>query len=108
MNDKTDDSNIGYTIYKPTGVRHEFPHVDLLNQRVSCTILYKEEIYMTVIVDVKTNTVEVQGHADKLGDLSFDRESYIDMFKQQAKFFIENNISNPKKYYDDLINNSSS
>ncbi|MFJ7976628.1 hypothetical protein ACIQZI_13130 [Peribacillus sp. NPDC096379] len=84
MNDNTDKSNIGYTIFKPTGVRHEFPQIDL-----------------------KTDTVQVQGVVDKLGNLSIDRDSYIDMFKQQARFFINNNISNPKKHYDELRNNQS-
>ena len=107
MNDNTDKSNVGYTIFKPTGVRHEYPHVDLVKQQVTCIVLYKEETYMTVIVDLKNDTVQVQGDVDELGDLSIGRDSYIDMFKQQARFFIDNNISNPKKYYDELINNQS-
>jgi len=32
-----------------------------------------------------------------------DKNSYIDMFKQNARFFIDNNISNPKEYYDEII-----
>ncbi|MFT9597413.1 hypothetical protein [Mesobacillus sp.] len=59
---------------------------------------------MTVFVDLKTDTVQVQGDVDDLGDLSMDTDSYVDMFKHQAEFFIENNISNPKEYYDKLIN----
>ena len=105
MNDNTDKSNVGYTIFKPTGVRHEYPHVDLVKQQVTCIVLYKEETYMTVIVDLKNDTVQVQGDVDVLGDLTISGDSYIDMFKGQAKFFIDNNISNPKKYYDELINN---
>lgn len=31
-------NKVGHTIYKSTGVRHEFPHVDLDNQRVTCTV----------------------------------------------------------------------
>ncbi|MFB5284664.1 hypothetical protein [Peribacillus sp. Hz7] len=104
MNDK----NVGYTIFKPTGVRHEYPHVDLVKQQVTCIVLYKEEAYMTVMVDLKNDTVQVQGDVDELGDLTISKDSYIDMFKGQAKFFIDNNISNPKKYYDELINNQSS
>ena len=108
MNDNTDKSIVGYTIFKSTGVRHEYPHVDLVKQQVTCIVLYKEETYMTVMVDLKSDTVQVQGDVDELGDLTISRDSYIDMFKGQAWFFIDNNISNPKKYYDELINNQSS
>ncbi|WP_191567425.1 hypothetical protein [Metabacillus idriensis] len=108
MNNNTDKSNVGYTIFKPTGIRHEYLRVDLVKQQVTCIVLYKEETYMTVIVDLKNDTVQVQGDVDDLGDLTISRDSYIDMFKGQAKFFIDNNISNPKKYYDELINNKSS
>ncbi|SER51333.1 hypothetical protein [Psychrobacillus sp. OK032] len=62
---------------------------------------------MTVIVDLKDDNVQVQGDVDELGDLTTSGDSYIDMFKNQAKFFIDNNISNPKKPYDELINNQS-
>ena len=61
MNDKTDKSNVGYTLYKITGVHHEFPHVDLVKQQVICTVSYKGKTSMTVIVDLKTDTVQVQG-----------------------------------------------
>ena len=102
---KSGKSNVGYTLFKPTGVHHEFPHIDLVKQQVIGIVTYKEKTYMTVIIDLKTDTVQVQGDVDDLGDLSMDRESYIDMFKHLAKLFIENNISNPKEYYDELINN---
>ena len=108
MNDNTEKSNVGCTIFKPTGVHHEYSYVDLVKQQVMCIVLYKEETYMTVKVDIKNDTVQVQGDVDKLGDLTISGDSNIDMFKSQAKFFIDNNISNPKKYYDELINNQSS
>ncbi|RBP90049.1 hypothetical protein DFO70_110155 [Cytobacillus firmus] len=107
MNDHKDKPNAGFTLFKPTGVRHEFPLVDLVKQRVTGTVLYKNKIYMTVVVDVKADTVQVQGDTADLGDLAISRESYIDMFKDQAKFFIDNHISNPQEYYDELINNPS-
>src|SRR3954467_5972148 len=107
MNDNTDKSNVGYTIFKPTGVRHEYPHVDLVKQLVTCTVLYKEETYMTVIVDLKNDSVQVQGDVDELGNLSMDKDSYIDMFKHWAKVFIDNDISNPSDYFDEIIKNQS-
>ncbi|MBD8071583.1 hypothetical protein, partial [Bacillus sp. PS06] len=87
---------------KPTGVRHEFPKVDLVKQQVTCTVLYKEETYMTVIVDLKKDTVQVQGNVEALGTLSMDKDSFIDMFKYWAKVFIDNGISNPSDYFDEI------
>ncbi|MDM5227443.1 hypothetical protein QUF73_14655 [Cytobacillus sp. NJ13] len=107
MNDHKDKPNAGYTLFKPTGVRHEFPLVDLLKQQVTGTVLYRDKIFMTVVVDVKAGTVQVQGDTADLGDLAISRDSYIDMFKDQAKFFIDNHISNPQEYYEELINNLS-
>ena len=40
MNVNTDKSNVGNTIFKPTGVRHEYPHVDLVKQQVTCIVLH--------------------------------------------------------------------
>ena len=108
MNYRKGQSNVGYTLFAPTGVRHEFLQVDLIKKQVIGIVLYKEETYMTVLVDLKSDSVQVEGDVDALGELSMDRDSYIDMFKSQAKFFIENNISNPKQYYDELINGQSS
>jgi hypothetical protein len=102
MNTIAGVANVGITLFKPTGVHHEFPHVDLGKKQVIGTVSYKGKTYMTVILDLKANTVQVEGDVDELGDLSLDRESYIEMFKHQANFFIENNISNPKKFYDEL------
>ena len=42
---------------------------------------------MTVMVDLKNDTVQVQGDVDELGNLTISRDSYIDMFKGQAKVF---------------------
>lgn len=97
-------SNVGYTIFKATGVRHEYLSIDLDKQQVTAAVLYKEKIHMTVIIDLKEETVQTDGDVAELEDLSMDKEDYINMFEQQAKFFIENNISDPRKYYEALIN----
>ncbi|MBT2695139.1 hypothetical protein [Bacillus sp. ISL-55] len=103
MDNKAEKSNVGYTLFKSTGVQHEFPHIDLEKQQAIGIVKYKEKTYLTVLIDLKTDTVQVQGDVEDLGDLSMDRDSYIDMFKHQARFFIENNIANPKEYYDDFL-----
>lgn len=100
MTKDSDKPNVGYTLFRPTGVKHEYPVVDLQNKQVTGTVSYKDIVYMTVIVDLKKDTVEIEGSVEELKDISMDKESYIRMFKSQAEFFVENNISNPKKYYE--------
>ncbi|MDZ5472888.1 hypothetical protein SM124_14235 [Bacillus sp. 31A1R] len=95
-------SNIGTALYRSTGVKHEFHQVDLEKQQVVGVVTYQNHTYMTVLVDVKMDTVQVEGSVDELGDLAMDKDSYIDMFKHQAKFFIDNDIANPKEYYEKL------
>lgn len=107
MKNNSNQSNVGHTIFNPTGVRDEYPKVDLVNQQVTCTVLYKEETYMTVIVDIKNDSVQVIGEVDKLEGLSMDKDSYIDMFKHWSKFFIDNGISNPSDYFEEIITNQS-
>ncbi|WP_231495763.1 hypothetical protein [Paucisalibacillus sp. EB02] len=103
----SDKPNGGYTIFKPTGVRHEFPYVDLEQKRVIGTVSYKGQTYMTVVIDVENDTVQIEGSVDELGNLTMDKDSYVDMFKSQAKYFIENNIDNPTKHYEELKEHSS-
>lgn len=49
-------SNAGYTIFKATGVSHEYLSIDLDKQQVTAAVLYKEKVYMTVMVDLKADT----------------------------------------------------
>lgn len=100
MTKDSDKSNVGYTLFRPTGVKHEYPVVNLQNKQVTGTVLYKDKVYMTVIIDLKKDTVDIKGSVEELKDISMDKESYIRMFKSQAEFFVDNNISNPKKYYE--------
>ena len=98
------NKNVGYTLFIPTGVRHEFPLVDLKEQKVVGTVLYKNKVYMKVCIDLKEDSVSVEGNVDELSELSMDKESYINMFKDQASFLVKNNISDPEKYYEELDN----
>ncbi|WP_034756378.1 hypothetical protein [Rossellomorea vietnamensis] len=95
--------NVGYTVFKPTGVKHEFTKVDLTKKQLTGIVLYNGIIYMTVLVDLVTDTVSVEGSIDELDGLAMDYDSYIDMFKSQAAFFVTNQISDPEKYYDEMI-----
>ena len=86
MENNSNESNVGYTIFKATGVRHEFPKVDLVKKQVTGIVIYNDATYMTVIVDLITETVQVEVDVDELGELSMDKDSYIDMFKQNQGF----------------------
>ncbi|UOQ84719.1 hypothetical protein [Gracilibacillus salinarum] len=99
MTNDNQKSNIGFTLFKPTGVKHEYSVVDVHNKQVTGTISYNGKVYMTVHVDLKTNTVDIDGSIKELEDIAMDKASYIDLFKSQAEFFVENNIRDPKKYY---------
>ncbi|MGE8080960.1 hypothetical protein [Peribacillus loiseleuriae] len=103
MTRKSEKSNVGFTIFKPTGVKHEYPLVDLKNKKVTGTVSYNNKVYMTVFIDLKSDTVNVEGSVEELKELAMDKESYLRMFKSQAEFFVENNISNRKEYYDKFI-----
>jgi hypothetical protein len=97
------DVNVGYTLFKPTGVKNHFTKVDLTKKQVTGTVSYNKIIYMTVLVDLTTDTVSVKGSVDELKGLAMDHEPYIEMFKSQAAFFMSINISDPKKYYDEMF-----
>lgn len=105
MENRIKKSNIGYTIFKPTGERYEYPQINLEKQQVLCTVIYQEKTYMTVMVDLKSDRVTVEGSVDELENLSMDKKAYIDMFKEEAKFFIDNKITNAKAYYEEVIRN---
>ncbi|MGI2328492.1 hypothetical protein [Planococcus sp. YIM B11945] len=93
----------GYTLFKATGVKSEVTHVDLEQQQAIGVVTYKKRPYMTVKVDLKQDTITVTGSVEALGDMSMDEMDYIDLFKQEAKFFIDNHISDPQAYYGELI-----
>lgn len=92
----------GYTLFVPTGVSHEYPVVDLKEQKVIGVVTYKKKVYMKVYIDVREDTVTVEGSVDELRNLGMSKESFIDMFKSEAVFFIENNIANPAKCYEEV------
>jgi hypothetical protein len=99
--------SVGYTVFKSTGVKDRITKVDLTKKQVTGVVLYNDIIYMTVLVCLLTDTVSVEGSIDELEGLAMDYESYIDMFKSHAAFFVVNQISDPEKYYDELTQNHS-
>lgn len=92
----------GFTVYKSSGITVDYPSVDLENKEVIGTVSFKDKKIMTVIVNVQSNYVNVEGSVENTRKGESDSD-YIDMVKNQAEFFIKNKISNPKKYYEQFI-----
>ncbi len=85
---------IGSTLFKPTGVKHD-TSVDLEKKLLTGTVSFKGNVYLTVFVNLRTDTVHVHGSLEELNDLSMDRESYINMFISEAKCLIH--TTNPEE-----------
>ncbi|MGG0666367.1 hypothetical protein ABE042_19890 [Viridibacillus arvi] len=100
----------GYTIYKSTGININYPHINLKKKQVIETVQYKNRIYMTVLVDVQSNTYKVKGSVENLLPLTkykayeqMTDSEYIDHIKYNAQFFVQNNISDFNKYHQEMI-----
>lgn len=53
--------NTGYTLYQSTGIHIDYPKVDFEKQNVTGTVYFNDKIHMTVIVDLQSNAVEIEG-----------------------------------------------
>ncbi|MGM0836531.1 MAG: hypothetical protein ACQEV7_10260 [Bacillota bacterium] len=95
-------SSVGRTIYKSTGIHTEYLRIDLTNSQVTGRVSYQGKVYMLVYVDVAADTVKVKGSIQELTHLTdnMTEEDYIEVIKTTAKFYIENEISDPKAYYE--------
>ncbi|ETP69939.1 hypothetical protein G159_04355 [Planococcus glaciei CHR43] len=95
-------NNEGSTIFQATGIKTDYTHVDLLKKRVTATISYQDEIKMTVITDFITGQMHKEGDLTEIltawpGD---DPQSYFDEIYEWSKTFIENDISDPQRYFE--------
>jgi hypothetical protein len=97
----------GFTVFKSTGLKVDYPLVDLDNKVVTGVVSFKNKKCMTVIVNFQSDTVKVEGNIENIRKEQCGSD-YIDMIKNEAKFFVENKISNPKKYYEQLIEDNPS
>ncbi|MGD6830915.1 hypothetical protein ACQCT5_02040 [Sutcliffiella halmapala] len=95
-------SSVGRTVYKSTGIHTEYLRIDLANKQVTGRVSYQGKVCMLVYVDVGADTVKVNGSIQELTHLTdnMTEEDYIEVIKTTAKFYIENEISNPKAYYE--------
>ena len=102
-------SATGYTIFKAIGIQTDYPFVDVEKEQMTGTVLYNNQVYMTVHVDVRANRVAVEGGLKELAHLTeqeLNEKEYVEMFQTMARFFIENNIHDPKSYYENQKRNN--
>ena len=102
----------GYTRIEPTGVTFDYPNVDLDSKLVTARVLFKGKMMMEVIIDFKLDTIQKKGSLEEIAHITtynginrVTENMCIKSLKSTAKFFIDNNISNPKSYYECIIKN---
>lgn len=95
-------TSVGRTIYKSTGIQTEYLLIDLAKKQVTGRVSYQGKVYMLVYVDVAADTVQVKGSMQELSHIAglMSEADYIEVIKTMAKFYIENDISDPKAYYE--------
>lgn len=101
----------GYTRIEPTGVTFDYPSVDLDNKLVTARVLFQGKLMMEVVIDVKHDTIQQRGSLEEIAHLTtynginrMTEDMYINSLKRTAKFFVDNKISDPKSYDDELEN----
>lgn len=93
---------VGQSEFKPLGIKTIYPWVDLENKLVEARIELEDGIKIKVITDLKTGEQKQEGNWDDIIQLcpSMNEEDYLKMFREWATIFIENGISDPKRYFE--------
>lgn len=100
---KRTKSGSGCTIYKPIGIKTEYPIINLEGKLVTAVVTYQDQPYMKVMVNLSSDTVNVEGNLQQL-PLSkevLNEKEYIEQIKMMAKFYVDNQIDNPEAYYEE-------
>ncbi|MBT2728435.1 hypothetical protein J7E63_16020 [Bacillus sp. ISL-75] len=93
----------GWTSFSPLKIVPEYT-VDLEKGQVTGVVKHNGKVYLTVIVDIPNDKTEVKGSLRGIGKLTkpFKKQNYIEIIKNEAEYFIQNKITNPKEFYDKL------
>lgn len=91
-------NNIGTTRFAQLKIEPEYTNIDLEKKQVTGVVRYKENTYLTVIVDVQNNTSKVQGNLRRISKIvkPFKKRHYIEMIESEAEFLIENRTTDSK------------
>lgn len=63
-------------------------------------VKHNEKVYLTVIVDVPNKKTSVKGSLRRIlkHTKPFKKHNYIEIINNEAEYFIENKITNPKEH----------
>ncbi|QUG41627.1 histidine phosphatase family protein [Psychrobacillus sp. INOP01] len=104
--DKESSKNsTGFTIFKRSEIQTNFQKVDLELKRMIGTITLHDKVILTIEVDLLNDFMKVNGEAKQLEQIMSERGldmEYIEMLKEMTRFFVENQITEPQKYYEKL------
>lgn len=95
----------GYTIFKQSEIQTNFQKVDLERKRMIGTITFHDQVLLTIEVDLLKDHFKVDGDTKQLAQIMSERGldmNYMEMFKEMTRFFVENQITEPQKYYERL------
>ncbi len=98
-------NNSGYTIYKKSEIQTHFQKIDLYRKRMIGTISLLDQVILTIEVDLLNDNVKVDGDTNQMAYVMSERDlemDYVKIFKEMARFFVENEITDPQKYYEKL------
>lgn len=93
----------GHTHYRPIGFKIEYTHIDLKEKIVKAIVKYEGQIIMTVTVDLHADSIQKVGGLEEVSSLEtygVTEQDTLREIKCLSEFFIQNNISNPKEYYE--------
>lgn len=100
VNKQSSLNSSGYTIFKRSEIQINFLKVDTELQRMVGTVTLHDHILLTIEVDLLNDSLKVDGDTRQFEQLMSERSldmDYITMFKEMAKFFVENRIIEPQK-----------
>ncbi|WP_227395939.1 hypothetical protein [Jeotgalibacillus aurantiacus] len=102
------ENSTGFTIFQPVGIKIDYVNVDLKEQRVAANILCHDVVKMTFVIDLNLNQVYREGSMEEVYALlpDKDEESYVEEITRWAQIFIDNKVTDPKKYFESLIQNA--
>ena len=90
----------------PDGIKVDYLLINLENSEVTAYITYKKETYMRIQHNVLTEETKVDGSIESIKTNRLFRSRMpltdaecIEMVQHSARFFIENQITNPDTYY---------
>lgn len=95
---KPKQNSAGWTTFAQLRIVPEYTNIDLKKKQVTGVVKHNGEEYLTVIVDVQNNKIKTKGSLRRIAKLTnpFKKGNYIKIIESEAKYLIENGITNPK------------